>query len=129
MIKAYDNYMTGQTSFEPYIADDATYSKHCDAYVAANRNDQVPAEVVTLQGGTGYNNFDTASDFYQYSPDAASDVPAVVTGRYGAGRCEHGDFQYTFDNGTQDKNSEVITDLSDKLKNYTNTALTGFFGE
>ena len=129
MIKAYDNYMTGQTSFEPYVAGDATYSKHFDAYVAANRNDQVPAEVVTLQGGTGYNNFDTAGDFYQYSPDAANDVPAVVTGRYGAGRCEHGDFQYTFDNGTQDKNSEVITDLSDKLKNYTNTALTGFFGE
>ena len=129
MIKAYDNYMTGQTSFEPYVAGDATYSKHFDAYVAANRDDQVPAEAVTLQGGTGYNNFDTASDFYQYSPDAASDVPAVVTGRYGAGRCEHGDFQYTFDNGTQDKNSEVITDLSDKLKNYTNTALTGFFGE
>ena len=129
MIKAYDNYMTGQTSFEPYVAGDATYSKHFDAYVAANRNDQVPAEVVTLQGGTGYNNFDTAGDFYQYSPDAANDVPAVVTGRYGAGRCEHGDFQYTFDNGTQDKNSEVITDLSDKLKNYTNTALTGFLGE
>ncbi len=129
MIKAYDNYMTGQTSFEPYVAGDATYSRHFDAYVAANRNDQVPAEVVTLQGGTGYNNFDTAGDFYQYSPDAANDVPAVVTGRYGAGRCEHGDFQYTFDNGTQDKNSEVITDLSDKLKNYTNTALTGFFGE
>ena len=62
IIKAFDNYMTGQNSFEPYVAGDALYSKHFDAYVVTNRNDQVPAEVVTLQGGTNYNNFDTASD-------------------------------------------------------------------
>lgn len=129
MIKAYDNYMTGQTSFEPYVAGDATFSMHFDAYVAQERTDEVPAEVVTLQGATGYNNFDTASDFYQYSPDAPGDVPAVVTGPFGAGRCEHGDFQYTFENATQDKNYDVITDLSDKLKNYTNTALVGIFGD
>ena len=118
IIKAFDNYITEQTSFEPYVAGDALYSKHFDAYVVENRYDQVPAEVVTLQGGTGYNNFDTASDFYIYSPDAAADVPSTVTGQYGAGRCQHGDFQYTFDNATQDKNSEVITDLSNKLANY-----------
>ena len=118
MIKAFDNYITEQTSFEPYVAGDALYSKHFDAYVVENRNDQVPTEVVTLQGGTGYNNFDTANDFYMYSPDAAADVPSTVTGQYGAGRCQHGDFQYTFDNATQDKNSEVITDLSNKLANY-----------
>ena len=118
IIKAFDNYITEQTSFEPYVAGDALYSKHFDAYVVENRNDQVPAEVVTLQGGTGYNNFDTANDFYMYSPDAAADIPSTVTGQYGAGRCQHGDFQYTFDNATQDKNSEVITDLSNKLANY-----------
>ena len=118
IIKAFDNYITEQTSFEPYVAGDALYSKHFDAYVVENRNDQVPAEVVTLQGGTEYNNFDTANDFYMYSPDAAADVPSTVTGQYGAGRCQHGDFQYTFDNATQDKNSEVITDLSNKLANY-----------
>ena len=118
MIKAFDNYITEQTSFEPYVAGDALYSKHFDAYVVENRNDQVPAEVVTLQGGTGYNNFDTANDFYMYSPNAAADIPSTVTGQYGAGRCQHGDFQYTFDNATQDKNSEVITDLSNKLANY-----------
>ena len=129
IIKAYDNYIIGATSFEPYVAGDATYSKHFDAYVVENRNDQVPAEVITLKGGTGYNNFDTAGDFYQYTPDAASDVPSVVTGQYGAGRCEHGDFQYTFDNATQDKNYDVITDLSNKLKNYTNSALVGIFGD
>ena len=129
MIKAYDNFMTGQTSFEPYVAGDATYSKHFDAYVVTNREDQVPAEVVTLKGGTGYNNFDTSSDFYTYTPDQVNDVPSVVTGHYGAGRCEHGDFQYTFDNATQDKNADVISDLSDKLKNYDNTAFIGIFSE
>ena len=129
MIKAYDNYMTGQTSFEPYVAGDATYGKHFDAYVVTNREDQVPAEVVTLKGGTGYNNFDTSSDFYTYTPDQVNDVPSVVTGHYGAGRCEHGDFQYTFDNATQDKNADVISDLSDKLKNYDNTAFVGIFSE
>jgi len=128
IIKAFDNYMTGQTSFEPYVAGDATFSKHFDAYVANSRNEQVPAEVVTLLGGTGYNNFDTAADFYTYTPDAAADVPGVVTGQYGAGRCEHGDFQYTFDNATQDKNYDVILDLSNKLKDYK-TSLLGVFGE
>ena len=119
MIKAFDNYMTGQTSFEPYVAGDATYSKHFDAYVVEDRNDKVPAEIVTLQGGTNYNNFDTESDFYAYTPDAATDVPAIVTGQYGAGRCEHGDFQYTFNNATEDKNADVILDLSNKLSAYT----------
>ena len=128
IIKAFDNYMTGQNSFEPYVAGDALYSKHFDAYVVINRNDQVPAEVVTLQGGTNYNNFDTASDFYSYTPHAAADVPAIVTGFYGAGRCEHGDFQWTFNNSTEDKNAEVITTLSNSLKDY-NTSLVGIFGE
>ena len=118
IIKAFDNYITDATSFEPYLAGDALYSKHFDAYVATSRSEQVPADVKTLQGDTGYNNFDTSSDFYTYTPDATEDVPSVVTGQYGAGRCQHGDFQYTFDNATQDKNYNVITDLSNKLANY-----------
>lgn len=128
MIKAFGNYMTGQKSFEPYTAGDATFSHHFDAYVAENRYDQVPAEVKTLQGGTGYNNFDTADDFYVYTPDDASDVPANVTGQYGAGRCQKGDFQYTFDNATQDTNDDVITDLSNQLTNYT-SSLVKIYGD
>ena len=119
MIKAYGNYMTGQKSFEPYMAGDATFSLHFDAYVAEDRRTQVSAEVTTLQGGTGYNNFDTADDFYAYTPDDAGDVPAIVTGQYGAGRCQKGDFRYTFDNATQDTNDNVIADLSNQLSNYT----------
>ena len=128
MIKAFDNYMIGQKSFEPYVAGDALYSQHFDAYVVTNRNDQVPADVVTLKGGTNYNNFDTANDFYTYTPDAAANVPGIVMGHYGAGRCEHGDFQWTFNNATEDSNYDVISSLSNALKNYQ-TTLVGLFGD
>lgn len=128
IIKAYDNFMTGQKSFEPYVAGHTTYSKHFDAYVVENRCDQVPAEVVTLQGGTGYNNFDTDADFYTYTPTDTQDVPAVVTGWYGAGRCEHGDFQYTFNNATEDANYDVILDLSNKLEAYS-SSLVKIYGD
>lgn len=119
IIKAFDNYIIGAKRFQPYNANDATNSVHFDAYVAMERNEKVPATVKTLQGGTGYNNFDTASDFYNYTPDAKEEVPNVVTGAFGAGRCEHGDFQWTFDNSTEDTNYEVISELSNALKNYS----------
>ena len=118
MIKAFDNIMTDQKRFQPYKAGDALHSKHYDAYVAEKRHDQVPTDVVTLQGNTGYNNFDTEEGFYTYTPHATADVPATVTGQYGAGRCQHGDFQYTFDNASQDTNADVITDLSNRLAQY-----------
>ena len=128
IIKAFDNYMEGQKRFQPYNASDATNSIHFDAYLAQTRDEQVPATVTALQGGATYNNFDTASDFYQYNPDNKEDVPSVVTGAYGAGRCEHGDFQWTFNNATEDTNYEVITALSDALMNYT-SSLVGIFGD
>ncbi len=128
IIKAFDNYIVGAKRFQPYNANDATNSVHFDAYVAMERNEKVPATVKTLQGDTGYNNFDTASDFYNYTPDAKEEVPNVVTGAFGAGRCEHGDFQWTFDNSTEDTNYEVISELSNALKNYS-SKLVKIYGE
>ena len=128
IIKAFDNYIVGAKRFQPYNANDATNSVHFDAYLAMERNEKVPATVKTLQGGTGYNNFDTASDFYNYTPDAKEEVPNVVTGAFGAGRCEHGDFQWTFDNSTEDTNYEVISELSNALKNYS-SKLVKIYGE
>ena len=119
IIKAFDNYMTGQNSFEPYVAGHATYSKHFDAYVASSRNEPVPSSVVALSGGSTYNNFDSASDFYSYSPLAPADVPAFVTGQYGAGRMQGGDFKWTFNNSTEDTNYDVISELSSALSSYT----------
>ena len=128
IIKSFGNYMTGQKSFEPYKAGDALYSVHFDAYEAQSRDEKVPADVKTLQGGTGYNNFDTESSFYSYTPDAAADVPAVVTGQYGAGRCQKGDFEWTFDNSVEDNNYDVISSLSNALSAYTGQ-LVSIYGD
>lgn len=134
MIKTFNNYITGATTtYIPYGATEALVKgekksvsymdtkTHFDAYEVAERNATVPAEVVTLQGGTGYNNFDTEAGFYTYSPDAPADVPANVTGAYGAGRCQHGDLQFTFDNATEDTNYGRIAALATKLDNYTSS--------
>lgn len=127
-IKAYGNYMTGQSSFEPYVEGDATYSKHFDAYVVTNKNDKVPATVTALSGGDTYSNFDTDADlmYSDYIIDEASNVPTVVTGALGAGRCQHGDFSWTFD-ASEDSNADVITALKTAIENYTPT-LVGIFG-
>ncbi len=127
-IKAYGNVMVGQTSFEPYIAGDATYSKHFDAYVVTNKTEQVPASVVSISGANTYSNFDTdASLMYSnYKVDNANDVPAIITGELGAGRCQHGDFSWTF-GPEEDANANVIQALSDAINAYKPT-LVGFFG-
>ncbi|MBQ0056715.1 MAG: pectate lyase [Bacteroidales bacterium] len=128
-IKAFGNFMTGQKSFEPYVEGDATYSKHFDAYVVESRDQQVPATVVSLLGGNTYSNFDTdASLMYQnYTCHAADSVPSIVKGQYGAGRCEHGDFTWTF-GATEDANDAIITALSTAIQNYK-TTLVGFYGQ
>lgn len=128
-IKAYGNYMTGHLSFEPYIEGDALYSKHFDAYVVTDKADKVPATVTALQGDDTYSNFDTDPDlmYSDYKADAAEDVPAIVTGALGAGRCQHGDFTWTF-GANEDNNAEVIQALSDAINAYQ-TTLVGFFGK
>lgn len=127
-IKAFGNYMTGQRSFEPYKAGDATYSKHFDAYVVESRSEKVPASVTALLGGDTYSNFDTdASLFYSgYTVHEASEVPGIIKGEFGAGRLQHGDFSWEF-GPNEDNNAEVITSLSTAVQNYKST-LVGFFG-
>jgi pectate lyase len=98
-----------------------------DCYEAASRDEQVPASYVALVGGTAYDNFDTnPSAMYAYSPVAAVDVPAYVTGYWGAGRLNKGDFAWTFDNATADSNYDVDAALKEALKNYTSTLKGGF---
>lgn len=124
-IKAYNNVMTGSYKFIPYSS---TNNKHFDAYVVSSRSEQVPSSVTSLSGGNTYSNFDTnASLMPSITPDDPKDVPAIVTGDKGAGRCEHGDFQYTFNNATEDSNYEVISDLRTKIDNYT-SSLIGIVG-
>ena len=112
IIKAYNNIMTDAKSYITYQKDSASF----DAYEVTNAKDSVPASVKTLSGGTGYNNFDTASGMYSYKADAPADVPSIVTAN--AGRIQGGDFKWQFDNAVDDASYSVNTGLKNALVNY-----------
>ena len=131
MIKAFGNYFDRSAKNFRYYTQKSPASTGYDAYETASRDEQVPQTEVTRQGGTTYNNFDTdLSLMYDYEVEDAADVPASVTGYYGAGRMNHGDIQYTFpDNvGNDDTDSAYDTKLAALLDGYKQT-LVGFFGE
>jgi len=131
MIKAYGNYFDKTAPHFSYYTQKNPASTGYDAYETATRDEKVPQTEVTRQGGTDYDNFDTeASVMYTYNPVDAADVPALVTGYYGAGRLNHGDFTYTFpDNvGNDDTDSAYDSTLGSMLDNYK-SSLVGFFGD
>jgi hypothetical protein len=131
MIKAYGNYFDRATPHFSYYTQNAPSAKGYDAYETETRDERVPETEKTLVGGTSYNNFDTdTSLIYQYTPIDANDVPAVVTGFFGAGRMNHGDFSYTFkDNvGSDDTDSAYDNVLGGMLDSYKST-LVGYFGD
>ena len=131
MIKAYGNYFDRSAVHFSYYTQKAPSTKGYDAYETTSRDEQVPESEKTLVGGTTYNNFDTnAQLMYEYTPETAVDVPATVTGYYGAGRLNHGDFTYTFrDNvGIDDDDSAYDSVLGGLLDGYK-SSLVGFFGE
>ncbi len=98
-----------------------------DCYEASARDEQIPSDYKTLVGATPYDNFDTdPALIYQYAPCEAIDVPAVVTGHWGAGRLGKGDFKWTFDNTTDDTDYSVNTKLKEAVSGYTST-LVGWF--
>ena len=126
IIKSFGNVFAEKTSnfsFVTYQQDNVNF----DAYEASSRDEQVPSSVKTLQGATSYDNFDTnASLMYSYKADAAEDVPAVVTGFYGAGRINHGDFSWDFTG--KDQSYEYDSALGSALDNYK-TTLVKIYGE
>ena len=126
IIKSFGNVFAEKPSAFSYI----TYQQNAtsfDAYEAQTRDEQVPATVKTLAGGTSYDNFDTnPSLMYAYTPDAAEDVPAIVTGFYGAGRINHGDFYYDL-SGT-DEVYAYDAKLGAAIDNYQ-TTLVKVYGE
>lgn len=128
IIKAYDNIIAEPQSgsaFTTYADDNTSF----DAYVVSSRDEKVPETVKTKVGGHVYNNFDTnPSLIYTYTPDEAKDVPAKVTGFLGAGRIEHGDVQFNFNNSVDDQSAEINTKLASLIDNYKST-LVGIFGD
>jgi pectate lyase len=131
MIKAYGNYFDKSATNFKYYTQRNPASTGYDAYETEERDEKVPETEVTKVGATTYNNFDTdTSLMYAYTAVAATDVPALVTGYYGAGRLNHGDFTYTFkDNvGNDDTDSAYDSVLGGLLDNYQ-SQLAGIFGD
>ena len=131
MIKACGNYFDRSIANFKYFTQKNPAATGYDAYETDSRDEQVPSSEVTKVGSTSYNNFDTnPSLIYAYTPDAADDVPAIVTGFYGAGRLNHGDFSYTFKDNVGNDNSDSAYDsiLGSLLDNYT-SSLIGIFGD
>ena len=96
-----------------------------DAVLVENRADAVTATAFT--GGTSYNSeADNAArtTYIENKMDAPEDIPAIVRGELGAGRMEHGDFTWKFNNSLQDENYEVISDLKSSLVNYESTVVS-----
>lgn len=128
IIKAFNNYMTGQNRFVAYGSSEYTNSTvDFDAYVAASRNETVPSTIKTKQGSNTYNNFDTdASVMYPYTADTPEQAKEKVM-QY-AGRVNGGDLKWTFNNAVDDASYAVNTGLKSALTNYS-TSLVAVQGE
>lgn len=119
MIKSYGNVYADKGASSNYTPITQHVSATSfDCYEVTSRDEQVPGSVKALVGGTVYDNFDTNSSLmYSYSPDAATRVPAVVTGWTGAGRLGKGDFRWTFTSA--DDSSYAMNDaLAKAIDNY-----------
>lgn len=126
IIKSYGNVFAEKSANFKYITYQSNNTSF-DAYEASSRTEKIGSSVKTLSGGTTYNNFDTGSDMYTYTPDAANDVPGIVQGYYGAGRLNHGDIAYDIPD-TDDHAYVRISELDALLAAYK-TSLVGIFGD
>lgn len=128
IIKSFNNAYNGSYTLAKYSA---TNNVHFDCYDAATRDEKVPAEVKAKKGGTTYNNFDTDNaKMYSYTPDDPNNVPAIVTDRtWGAGRCQGGDFEFTF-TSADDASYEVNEALRSAIDSYKSkmVAIIGYEG-
>ena len=121
--KAYNNVIINPRKVQYY--DGSQTDGKWDAVKVENRNDDVTATALT--GGTPYNSKADQAARTQYienKMDDPEDIPAIVRGNLGAGRLEHGDFKWTFNNSLQDENYDVISDLKSTLVSYEGTVVS-----
>lgn len=124
-IKSFNNVMKGSYKYQPWSP---TNTEHFDAYEATSRDEKVPSTVVALYGGDTYSNFDTdPAVMPNITPDDPNKVPDIVCGPLGAGRCEKGDLQFTFNNSVDDKSADINPALAALVKDYK-TTLVGIVG-
>lgn len=121
-IKAYDNFIVGQTSFLPYEA--TTNPVQFDAFVASSRNQNVSSSITSFQGGNPYNNFDTNPALYVSG--LVIDSPTVGRDKViqHSGRVSGGDIAFTFNNAVDDISSDVNTALMTLLTTYTSSLVS-----
>ena len=112
MIKAYNNKIVGATRLV-YVNENST---QFDAYLALTREEKVSSSYKTVSGGTTYNNFDTSSKMYEYTPDSPDEVRGKVT-TY-AGRVNGGDFKWEFTT-KEDTSYSVNAELMKAIKSYS----------
>lgn len=128
MIKSFGNVYAEKGSSNAYTP--ITYQTNkiqFDCYEAATRDEKVPADVKSVSGGNTYDNFDTNPDvMYPYEALDAAAVPAYVTGFYGAGRINHGDFKFDLNYKGSETDANVIKALKEALENYK-SPLVGIF--
>lgn len=127
IIKSYANAFAEKKPGFKYVTynDDST---EFDAFEVNAPAETVPSTVTAKQGKGTYDNFDTDADrMYEHHADKAVDVPWVVTGFYGAGRLNHGDFHYDM-SASGDGDKDVDMALKGELYKYT-PSLAGIFSE
>lgn len=128
IIKSYGNlYAEKGTAAKYNVITHTASATSFDCYEASSRDEKVPATFKALQGGGTYNNFDTdPAQMYEYTPVEATEVPALVTGFYGAGRLNHGDFTWDMNYAGADTDYSVNQALKSALQAYK-TTLVGIF--
>lgn len=117
IIKAFGNFFDG--SYDLMTQKNTADKTNLDCYLADSRDEKAPSDIKTKSGGTAYNNFDTASDFYKYevdTPEVAKQKVMLYAGRIGGG-----DLKYTFNNEKEDSNYTVIAALKQLIVNYKTT--------
>ena len=115
IIKEFGNIIIGEERFvNQHTTPDVG---QIDAYSVESREEQIPADIVTVQGGTSYNNFDTdLSRMYPYSIDVPEIAKAKVESF--AGRTNGGDIKWFFSEA-EDTNYEIIPELQQVIMTYT----------
>lgn len=112
IIKAFGNVIVGGVTPITYSQNATSF----DYFDATSRNQVVPSTVVTVSGGTSYNNFDTASSMYAYNVQSAEDARDNVM--VWAGRVQGGDFKWTFTDADNDSYA-VDSELKQAIVSYT----------
>lgn len=127
VVKSFGNIYSDRASGSYLPVTQAVSAADFDCYEARTRDEKVPAAFKSKAGGHVYDNFDTdPSLMHSYRADRALDVPRIVTGHFGAGRCQHGDFTWDFSYPGADADYSVIVPLKQALGAYT-SALRGIF--